>query len=171
MRHSTSDFTVGVLCLIIDILLWLCYIFSKINRNLTWTSYLWRELFSYRPLSFELCRKELFNIQNVILPPRLEKGDTIGIFNSSYPITAESPDAAKRAVEFLQSKGYIIKHGKLWGCIDSYRTASAKERADEFNELLYDSSVKCIMASIGGFVTNSMLPYIDYDCFMQNPKL
>ncbi len=118
-----------------------------------------------------MCRKELFNIQNVILPPRLEKGDTIGVFNSSYPITAESPDAAKRAEEFLKAKGYIIKHGKLWGCIDSYRTASAKERADEFNELLYDSSVKCIMASIGGFVTNSMLPYIDYDCFMRNPKI
>lgn len=110
-------------------------------------------------------------MQNITLPPRLEKGDTIGIFNSSYPITAEAPDAAKRAAEFLKTRGYIIKPGKLWGCIDSYRSASVKDRADEFNELLYDSSVKCIMASIGGFVTNSMLPYIDYDHFMKNPKI
>ena len=110
-------------------------------------------------------------MQNIILPPRLERGDTIGIFNSSFPITSKAPDAANRAAEFLKTKGYIIKPGKLWGCIDSYRSAPAKERADEFNELLYDSSVKCIMASIGGFVTNSMLPYIDYGHFMKNPKI
>lgn len=105
------------------------------------------------------------------LPPRLEKGDVIGVFNSSYPITAEAPAAAGRAAAFLGAKGYEIKRGKLWGRADSYRTAPPKERAGEFNELLYDSSVKCVMASIGGFVTNSMLPYIDYDYFREHPKI
>lgn len=110
-------------------------------------------------------------MQYSTLPPPLEKGDGIGIFHSSYPITEKAPVAAERAAAFLEAKGYVIKPGKLWGRADAYRTASAKERAEEFNELLYDSSVKCIMASIGGFVTNSMLPYIDYDCFQRNPKI
>lgn len=110
-------------------------------------------------------------MQNLILPPQLEQGDTIGIFSPSYPITANAPDAAARAADFLKEKGYSIKHGRLWGCADAYRSAPAKERAEEFNELLSDSSVKCIMASIGGFVTNSMLPYIDYWQFMKTPKI
>ena len=110
-------------------------------------------------------------MQNSILPPCLQSGDTIGIFSSSCPITAQAPDAANRAAAFLSAKGYQIKPGKLWGCMDAYRSASAKERADEFNALLYDSSVTCIMASIGGFVTNSMLPYLDYDRFLKEPKI
>ena len=95
--------------------------------------------------------------------PMLKKGGTIGIFNPSYPITSDSPGAAVRAEKFFNSKGYKIKKGSLWGKSFFYRSGSAKDRASEFNELLYNPEVDCLMASIGGFVSNAMLPYIDYE--------
>lgn len=100
----------------------------------------------------------------------LIKGGTIGVFSPSYPITAFSPEATISAENFINSKGYNIKKGKLWGKSDIYRSGSAKERAKEFNELLYDTKVDCLMASIGGFVSNAMLPYIDYQYFKAHPK-
>ena len=31
--------------------------------------------------------------------------------------------------------------------------------------------IKCIMATIGGMNSNSILPYIDYEAFKRNPKI
>ncbi len=104
------------------------------------------------------------------MTPLLKPGGTIGVFSPSYPITAESPDAADRAVNFFEEKGYRVKKGSLWGKNYFYRSGSSRERADEFNELLHDPQVDLLMASIGGFVSNSMLPFIDYDYFFAHPK-
>lgn len=104
------------------------------------------------------------------MTPQLKPGGTIGVFSPSYPITAESPDAAERAVKYFEEKGYRVKKGSLWGKNDFYRSGSPRERADEFNELLHDPQVDLLMASMGGFVSNSMLPFIDYDYFSAHPK-
>ncbi len=101
---------------------------------------------------------------------RIEKGATIGVFSPSYPITAESANASARATAFMESQGVHVKKGTLWGQRDAYRSGTAQERADEFNELLRDPEVDCLMASVGGFVTNGMLPYIDYDYVAAHPK-
>jgi len=59
----------------------------------------------------------------------------------------------------------------LTGQSDVYRSGSPKARADELNELLRNPNIKMIMSTIGGTNSNSMLPYIDYEAFKQNPKL
>jgi muramoyltetrapeptide carboxypeptidase len=38
------------------------------------------------------------------------------------------------------------------------------------NDLIRDPDVDCIISTIGGTNSNSLLPYIDYDAFKQNPK-
>ena len=101
----------------------------------------------------------------------LKQGGTIGIFTSSYPITATAPDATQRAITYLEGNGYRIKFGSLTGKREFYRSGTARERAQEFNELLYDPEVSCLMATIGGMVSNAMLPYIDYDYLAAHPKI
>ena len=108
---------------------------------------------------------------DAILPPRLEKGSTIGVFSPSVAITAEAEGAALRAERFIQDNGYKVKRGSLWGKKREYKSGTAAERAAEFNSLLYDEDVCCIMAAIGGFVSNGMLPYLDYDYFASHPKV
>ncbi|MCR5123118.1 MAG: LD-carboxypeptidase [Ruminococcus sp.] len=101
---------------------------------------------------------------------KIDKGSTIGVFSPSWVITNEAPEAAARAEEYIRSCGFNVKHGKLWGKADAYRSGSPKERADEFNTLLRDPEVDILMASVGGQVTNGMLPYIDYKYYTDNPK-
>lgn len=107
----------------------------------------------------------------MILPPKLKKGGVIGIFNSSHPITALAPKAVERATSFLNANGYRTIAGSLTGKRDGYRSGSAQERAKEFNTLLADGEIDCLMASIGGMVSNAMLPYLDYDAFQKSPKI
>lgn len=95
---------------------------------------------------------------------------TIGVFSSSSPISATVPVRYNRGKEYLESKGFKVIDGNLFGKQDHYRSGSIRERADEFNQLLYRDDVQILMASIGGNNTNSILPYIDYDYLKQHPK-
>jgi len=101
---------------------------------------------------------------------KLKPGDKIGIFSPSSPVTATAPKRFARAKAFLESKGFIIVEGSLTGKSDHYRSGTIKERVGELNALIKNPEVKCIMATIGGMNSNSMLPYIDYDALKKNPK-
>ncbi|MEG1255581.1 S66 peptidase family protein [Clostridium sp.] len=102
---------------------------------------------------------------------RLKLGDSIGIFSSSSPITYTVPMRYKRGKEFLESKGFNIVEGSLTGKSDYYRSGSIKERAEELNELIRNPNVRCIMSTIGGMNSNSILPYIDYEALKKDPKI
>ena len=52
-----------------------------------------------------------------------------------------------------------------------YRSGTIQERAQEFNQLLYNEKIQILMASIGGNNTNSILPYIDYEYLKKHPKI
>ncbi len=95
----------------------------------------------------------------------------IGVFSSSSPISATVPVRYNRGKEYLASKGVRIIDGSLFGKQDYYRSGSIKERADEFNQLLYNDDVQVLMAAIGGNNTNSILPYIDYEYLKKHPKI
>lgn len=101
---------------------------------------------------------------------KLKKGDAIGIFSPSTPITAYTPKRFERGVKYLEDKGFKIIKGSLTGKSDFYRSGSIKERSEELNELIRNPEVQCIMSTIGGMNSNSLLPYIDYDAFKENPK-
>ena len=101
---------------------------------------------------------------------KINKGSTIGVFSPSYSIIYDSPESAGRAEDFLLENGFRVKHGKLWGKKNAFRTGTPQERADEFNSLLHDPEVDILMASVGGIVTNGMLPYIDYEYYARDPK-
>lgn len=96
---------------------------------------------------------------------------TIGIFSPSMPISVYYPNRFNRAVNFLKQQGIEVVYGNLTNFSDGYRSGDAKQRANEFNELLYNEEVDCILATIGGMNTNSILPYIDYEYIKKNPKL
>lgn len=107
----------------------------------------------------------------MLLPPSLKPTETIGVYSPSTPGTQFAPKRTKRAVRFLQSKGFDIKMGSLTGAGDGYRSGSIEQRVDELNQLIRDPDVRCVMSAIGGSNSNSLLPYIDYDAIRKDPKI
>lgn len=102
---------------------------------------------------------------------KLKDDITVGVFSSSSPVSATVPVRYERGVEYLRSKGYKIINGRLYQKKDYYRSGTIQERAQEFNQLLYNEDVQILMASIGGNNTNSILPYIDYEYLKRHPKI
>ncbi|MGF1691057.1 S66 family peptidase [Photobacterium kagoshimensis] len=105
------------------------------------------------------------------LPQPLKQGDTIGFFSPSSPATHFAPTRFARAKQYLESQGYKLKAGALTSQSDHYRSGTIQQRADELNALIRDPDVRCIMSTIGGMNSNSLLPYIDYDALIADPKI
>ena len=101
----------------------------------------------------------------------LKKGDSIGVFSPSSPITKTSPNRTKRAIEYLEDKEFKVVKGSLTGKSDFYRSGSINERVEELNSLIRNPNIRCIMSTIGGMNSNSLLPYIDYEAFKKDPKI
>lgn len=95
----------------------------------------------------------------------------IGVFSSSSPISATVPVRYERGINYLRSKGFRVYNGQLCGRQDGYRSGTIRERAEEFNQLLYREDIQILMAAIGGNNTNSILPYIDYEYLEKHPKV
>ncbi|MBQ8448012.1 MAG: LD-carboxypeptidase [Clostridia bacterium] len=95
----------------------------------------------------------------------------IGVFSPSSPISVTVPSRYNRGKEYLENKGFKVINGNLFGKSDFYRSGNIKARADEFNQLMYNEDVQILMSAIGGFNTNSILPYIDYEYLKNHPKI
>ncbi|WP_108652976.1 S66 family peptidase [Dongshaea marina] len=106
-----------------------------------------------------------------LYPPPLQPGDGIGFFSPSSPATAFAPKRFARAKQFLQARGFKLIAGQLTSKSDYYRSGSISERAEELNQLIRDPEVRCIISTIGGMNSNSLLPYLDYQALRDDPKI
>lgn len=107
----------------------------------------------------------------MILPPRLNIGDRIGIFAGSSPDGAKCPCRFERAVENLIHMGFQVDVGNAKATPLSYLSGSRKERADAINSLIRDPEVACIMSCVGGYNANGILDLIDYHALAASPKI
>lgn len=107
----------------------------------------------------------------MILAEKLKVGDTIAFFSPSSPITADSPKRFARSKVFLENKGFRLLAGDMTGRKEGTRSGSIVDRAAELNALIRNPEVKCIMSTIGGMNSNSLLPYIDYEQLKKTPKI
>ncbi len=109
---------------------------------------------------------------NVIKPARLNVGDLIGIVTPSEPIIEDKLERYKRGVDSLKSKGFRILEGAhVLSNKDGYVSASDEQRADDINKMFENPDVKAILCTTGGYNSNGILPYLDYEAIKRNPKI
>ena len=107
----------------------------------------------------------------MILPSKLELGDTIGVVAPSNPIINENIEEINRAKQIIEAKGFKVKFSNnLFSNTNGY-SASAKEKADDINKMFSDKDVKIIWCAKGGENSNSVLDYLDYENIKNNPKI
>ena len=107
----------------------------------------------------------------MIKPKKLELGDCIGVVAPSDPVTNEKIEELNRAKEIVEKKGFKVKFSKNVFSNTLGYSATAKEKADDINEMFRDKEVKMIWCSNGGENTNSVFEYLDYDLIKNNPKI
>ena len=107
----------------------------------------------------------------MIIPARLKIGDTIGVIAPSNPIISENIEEVEKARKIIENLGFKVKYAKnLFSNTNGY-SATAKEKAEDLNEMFADKDVKIIWCAKGGENSNSIFEYIDYENIKQNPKI
>lgn len=101
------------------------------------------------------------------IPPYLKKGDTVALVCTARKFT---PEEAQPAVELLKSWGLNVRLGKTIGLDIFQLGGSDTERAEDFQTMLDNDSVKAIWCARGGYGTVRIIDQINFSGFLQKPK-
>ena len=107
----------------------------------------------------------------MLIPQKLKKGDVIGVVAPSNPIIEENIEELERAKKIIEDAGFKVKYSKnLFSNTNGY-SSTAREKAEDINEMFRDKDVKMIWCAKGGENSNSTFEYLDYDLIKNNPKI
>ncbi|WP_296942655.1 LD-carboxypeptidase [uncultured Massilia sp.] len=108
------------------------------------------------------------SMQPLIKPPRLRRGDLVGLV---APGGYTSDAAIQKAVRHIESLGFRVKQGnwlrEVWG---NYGGTVAARIAD-LHGMFRDPEVKAVWAIRGGSGCISLLKHLDYGLIRANPKV
>ena len=103
---------------------------------------------------------------------KLKKGDHIRVVSPSLSIQAIGGfNANVSAKEKLEELGFDVSFSSNYFEHDLFDSASIVSRVEDLHEAFADPSVDAILATIGGFNCNELLPYLNYDLIAQNSKI
>ncbi|MFZ0725456.1 MAG: LD-carboxypeptidase [Desulfobacterales bacterium] len=107
-------------------------------------------------------------VRELLLPPRLQPGDTIGVAAPASPFNREQ---FYRGVALLETAGFkVAVPGNLFRK-NGYLAGTDAQRAQLFMELVMDPAVKAVFCARGGFGSMRMLPLLDFARIRENPKI
>ena len=107
----------------------------------------------------------------MIVPDKLKKGDIIGVVAPSNPIIGDNIEEIKKAKEIIEADGFRVKFSKNLFSNTNIYSGSAKEKAEDINNMFADKDVKMIWCAKGGNNSNSTFEYLDFDIIKNNPKI
>jgi muramoyltetrapeptide carboxypeptidase len=103
-----------------------------------------------------------------IVPPALKAGDTVAVVAPAGPVDREE---FERGCSRLRELGFNPIYSPGIFNTDLYFAGSVKRRADELHQMLRLAEVKAIFCARGGYGSNYLLPLLDFDLFVRNPKI
>jgi len=101
-------------------------------------------------------------------PPRLRRGDTIGIV---APASHFDLEKFNRGMAVLESMGFNTLVPERLFNKKGYFAGSDLERAEMVNRYFADSNIKAIICARGGYGSIRILSLLDYKTIQKNPKI
>ena len=108
------------------------------------------------------------NFHPRIIPKTLRKGDTIGMISPASSLdNKERYSEVKQTIEDLGFSVVIGEHAKdHFG----YFAGTDKARAADLNAMFADTTIDAILPFRGGWGSNRILEFINFDLIRENPK-
>ena len=107
-----------------------------------------------------------------MIPEKLKVGDEVRIIAPSRSMNIIGKETIEVATNRFEKMGLKVTYGKYVNEADEYYgTASIEHRVEDIKDAFLDKNVKAIFTIIGGFNSNQILKYIDYEIIKQNPKI
>jgi muramoyltetrapeptide carboxypeptidase len=105
----------------------------------------------------------------IIKPPRLRRGDVIGICAPASP--PESREKLEKGIRYLERLGYGVELGANAYRKNGYLAGTDEQRAADINNFFADKKIKAIFTIRGGYGSQRILPLLNYSLIKRNPKI
>jgi len=103
-----------------------------------------------------------------IKPPRLKKGDRIGILAPAGPVLQ---DEIQPGLNFLESLGFEPVCSPHLFDQAGYLAGEDRARLKDLHAMFRDRKIKAVLCARGGYGTHRILQKLDYPLFKQHPKI
>ncbi|PSR32659.1 MAG: LD-carboxypeptidase [Sulfobacillus benefaciens] len=107
----------------------------------------------------------------IVKPPKLSSGDTVGIVSPASPIAAFCPNRLQRGVECLKNLGFQVTLGTYTSKQTGHTAGTIEDRLSDLHAMYRNPDVKVIVPTIGGYNSHQLLEQLNFDLIAQNPKI
>jgi len=104
----------------------------------------------------------------IIKPPRLKKGDRIGIIAPAGPVDESD---LQPGLELLESSGFNVRLAPHVYDRKDYLAGKDEARLGDLHAMLQDDEIKAVMCARGGYGSLRLLDGIRYDLIRERPKI
>jgi muramoyltetrapeptide carboxypeptidase len=108
---------------------------------------------------------------NTIVPNHLKPGDKIMIISpadSLFFLSSEMQSIAQKRFQDLDLELVFSKNSYE---VDEFDSSSIESRVEDLHQAFLDTGIKGVFASYGGYNSNQLLRYIDWEIIKNNPKI
>lgn len=106
-----------------------------------------------------------------IYPPKLKSGDEVRVIAPSISLAGVSESSRQVARSRFSSLGMRLSFGDHVKEVDDFGSSSIVSRIQDLHDAFRDTRVRAVLAAIGGFNSNQILRYLDWELIKNNPKI
>ncbi|VVB76101.1 LD-carboxypeptidase [uncultured archaeon] len=106
-----------------------------------------------------------------LIPDKIQQGDKIRVISPARSMSIISDSTRNIANGRFAQMGLSVSFSKHVSEIDEFNSSSISSRVDDIHNAFLDKNVKAIFTTIGGFNSNQLLKFIDFNLIKENPKI
>ena len=108
-----------------------------------------------------------------IFPAKLKTGDGVRVITPARSLAMPwiNEELQAQAKARFKELGLNLSFGKYVNEIDESSSSSIEHRVEDLHDAFRDTSIQLVITVIGGFNSNQLLRYLDYDLIRKNPKI
>jgi muramoyltetrapeptide carboxypeptidase LdcA involved in peptidoglycan recycling len=105
------------------------------------------------------------------IPQKIQSGDTVRVIAPARSLSIIGQEVKDIAKKRFNELGLKLTFGEHVTEQDNLFSSSIESRVSDLHDAFVDQSVKAVLTVIGGFNSNQLLDYIDWDLIKNNPKI
>lgn len=106
-----------------------------------------------------------------VRPRRLRRGDEVRVIAPARSLALIGPETRHVAAQRFERLGLELSFGRHVVICDEFVSAPIEDRVADLHDAFADPSVAAILTVIGGYNSNQLLPFIDWELIAANPKI
>jgi muramoyltetrapeptide carboxypeptidase len=106
-----------------------------------------------------------------MIAARLQRGDEVRIVSPAVSLGFIPEDQKQTAGERLESLGLRLSFSRNAEVMDRFDSSPVEARLADLHEAFADPGVTAMLTTLGGYNSNGLLGYLDYDLIRANPKI